>query len=249
MQPRAPIPNGGGLPSSTGASWARIGPLAGGGPLPGVPPVLAFHSIKGGVGRSTAVAVLAAHQAERGRNVLVVDLDLEAPGIGALLLAQEDLPQLGILDWLVETSLRPDAEGELIQRCVGQSQLTRGRGAVDVLPALGRSAGEAPWTVVPKLGRGFIDHPGLGHSHLERVRRLVDLACSEGTRTYDAVLVDAPGRARRVVRRRAARPGRHGPVLRGRRTGNPGRIPVPVLVPRGPRRRARATRPDAPGLA
>ena len=38
-------------------------------PLPGVPPVLAFHSIKGGVGRSSAVAVLAAHQAERGRNV------------------------------------------------------------------------------------------------------------------------------------------------------------------------------------
>ena len=159
-------------------------------PLPGVPPVLAFHSIKGGVGRSSAVAVLAAHQAERGRNVLVVDLDLEAPGIGALLLAQEDLPQLGILDWLVETSLRPDAEGELIQRCVGQSQLTRGRGAVDVLPALGRSAGEAPWTVVPKLGRGFIDHPGLGHSHLERVRRLVALTCNEGTRQYDVVLVD-----------------------------------------------------------
>jgi len=160
-------------------------------PLPGVPPVLTFHSIKGGVGRSSAVAVLAAHQAERGRNVLVVDLDLEAPGIGALLLAREDLPQLGVLDWLVETSLRPDAEGELIRRCVGQSQLTRGRGAVDVLPALGCSAGKAPWTVVPKLGRGFIDHPDLGQSHLERVRRLVDLACSEGTRTYDTVLVDA----------------------------------------------------------
>ena len=160
-------------------------------PIPGVPPILAFHSIKGGVGRSSAVAVLAAHQAERGRNVLVVDLDLEAPGIGALLLALEDLPQLGVLDWLVETSLRPDAEGELLPQCVGQSQLTRGRGAVDVLPALGRSAGEAPWTVVPKLGRGFIDHPGLGQSHLERIRRLVDLACSEGTRTYDVVLVDA----------------------------------------------------------
>ena len=165
------------------AGWRR--------PLPGVPPVLAFHSIKGGVGRSSAVAVLAAYQAERGRNVLVVDLDLEAPGIGALLMAREDLPQLGVLDWLVETSLRPDAEGELIQRCVGQSQLTRGRGAVDVLPALGRSAREAPWTVVPKLGRGFIDHPSLGHSHLERVRRLVALTCNEGIRRYDVVLVDA----------------------------------------------------------
>ena len=161
------------------------------GPIPGVPPVLTFHSIKGGVGRSSAVAVLAAHQAERGRNVLVVDLDLEAPGIGALLLAREDLPQLGVLDWLVETSLRPDAEGELIQRCVGQSQLTRGRGAVDVVPALGRSACKAPWTVVPKLGRGFIDHPSLGQAHLERIRRLIALACNEGTRRYDVVLVDA----------------------------------------------------------
>ena len=63
-----------------GQDWA-IGWHA---PLPGVPPVLAFHSIKGGVGRSSAVAVLAAHQAERGRNVLVVDLDLEAPGGGAV---------------------------------------------------------------------------------------------------------------------------------------------------------------------
>ncbi len=160
-------------------------------PIPGVPPILAFHSIKGGVGRSSAVAVLAANQAYRGRNVLVVDLDLEAPGIGALLLAQEDLPPLGVLDWLVETSLRPDAEGELIQQCVGQSQLTRGRGAVDVVPALGRSAEETPWTVVPKLGRGFIDHPDLGQSHLERVRRLVGLACSESTRRYDVVLVDS----------------------------------------------------------
>ena len=165
------------------AGWRRA--------LPGVPPVLAFHSIKGGVGRSSAVAVLAAHQAERGRNVLVVDLDLEAPGIGSLLMAREDLPQLGVLDWLVETSLNPDVETELIQRCVGQSQLTRGRGAVDVLPALGRSADEAPWMVVPKLGRSFIDHPSLGHSHLERIRRLVTLACNEGIRPYDVVLVDA----------------------------------------------------------
>ena len=206
----------------TGPGWRRVAVVdrrivgqdwAAGwrGALPGVPPVLAFHSIKGGVGRSSAVAVLAGHQAERGRNVLVVDLDLEAPGIGSLLMARDDLPRLGVLDWLVETSLNPDAEAELIQRCMGQSQLTRGHGVVDVLPALGCSADESPWTVVPKLGRGFTDHPSFGHSHVERVRRLVELACSEGTRRYDVVLVDA--RAGLAESAAAALLGLHAKVL------------------------------------
>src|SRR6266446_8977799 len=41
------------------------------------PPRLVFSSLKGGVGRSTALAILAAELAEQGRSVLVVDLDME----------------------------------------------------------------------------------------------------------------------------------------------------------------------------
>jgi Mrp family chromosome partitioning ATPase len=43
--------------------------------------VCTFYSYKGGVGRSMAVANVAALLAQWGRKVLVVDWDLEAPGL------------------------------------------------------------------------------------------------------------------------------------------------------------------------
>jgi len=58
------------------------------------PPRLVFSSLKGGVGRSTALAVLAADLARHGLKALAIDLDLEAPGIGFMLLdASEDPAQ------------------------------------------------------------------------------------------------------------------------------------------------------------
>ena len=159
-------------------------------PLPGVPPVLTFHSVKGGVGRSTALAVAACAQAEQGRNVLVVDLDLEAPGIASLLLGGGDLPDLGVIDWLVATNLRSE-DASLVVSCIAESPLTAGRGAIDVLPALGKAASGAPWGVVPKLGRALVDHPESGEPFLGRIRRLVKTACEAGPHHYDAVMVDA----------------------------------------------------------
>ncbi len=41
---------------------------------------VSFYSYKGGVGRSTILANLACQQAVNGRKVLIIDLDLEAPG-------------------------------------------------------------------------------------------------------------------------------------------------------------------------
>ncbi|MBI4860968.1 MAG: AAA family ATPase [Candidatus Riflebacteria bacterium] len=83
-----------------GADWLRA-PTA----VQARPPRIAFASLKGGVGRSTAVSVVAAEQARRGRNVLVVDLDLEAPGVGSLLLTADRRPLFGALDYLVERNL------------------------------------------------------------------------------------------------------------------------------------------------
>ncbi|MBF0560918.1 MAG: P-loop NTPase [Alphaproteobacteria bacterium] len=65
-------------------------------------PLAVGFSIKGGVGRSTAFAMLALALARKGQRVIVVDLDLEAPGIGSLLLG-ETLPAYGLVDWLAET--------------------------------------------------------------------------------------------------------------------------------------------------
>ena len=68
-------------------------------------PVGAAFSIKGGVGRSTALALLSWHFARQGRSVLVVDLDLEAPGIGGMLV--RDPPAYGVVDWCAESLVGP----------------------------------------------------------------------------------------------------------------------------------------------
>lgn len=71
------------------------------------PPVIAFYSFKGGVGRTTALASFAIQRAQLGDTVAIVDLDLDAPGIGTLLGsgASDDGEQLGVVDYLIESPL------------------------------------------------------------------------------------------------------------------------------------------------
>lgn len=63
------------------------------------PPVVTFYSFKGGVGRTTTLALLAWLLARDGKRVLVVDLDLEAPGLSTLLRAPV---RRGVLDFVVD---------------------------------------------------------------------------------------------------------------------------------------------------
>jgi Mrp family chromosome partitioning ATPase len=101
-------------------------------------PRLVFGSLKGGVGRSTALAVLAADLANNGKKVLCVELDLEAPGIGSMLLHEtpdDRRPMFGSLDYLVENGLGGTEDEELFDH-IGISQF--GGGSVHVLPAVGR---------------------------------------------------------------------------------------------------------------
>jgi cellulose biosynthesis protein BcsQ len=58
------------------------------------PIVATFYSIRGGVGRSTALAYTAYILANRGHSVLCIDMDLEAPGLAALC-GKEDEVQEG----------------------------------------------------------------------------------------------------------------------------------------------------------
>lgn len=51
------------------------------GPLPQEVPVSVFHSFKGGVGRTLHCVATALELANRGQRVLLIDADLEAPGI------------------------------------------------------------------------------------------------------------------------------------------------------------------------
>ena len=62
------------------------------------PQIFAFYSFKGGVGRSMAVLNLAYALAAKGRHVLVLDMDLEAPGLSGVLHREEEIPGFARLD-------------------------------------------------------------------------------------------------------------------------------------------------------
>lgn len=109
-------------------------------------PRVVYYSIKGGVGRSTALVASAWALAEAGKRVLVLDLDLESPGLSSSLLPADRQPAFGITDWLVEDLLgNGDA---VIQDLYALSPLSR-NGDILVVPAHGRDPGE----YISKLGR------------------------------------------------------------------------------------------------
>ena len=77
----------------------------------GTPPIVAFQSFKGGVGRTVHLLGLAAALSRRGRRVLLVDADLEAPGI-TWLARNDELgePAISFVDFLalVHSDITPN---------------------------------------------------------------------------------------------------------------------------------------------
>ncbi len=144
---------------------------------------IVFASVKGGVGRSTALCVAARELADEGQRVLVVDLDLEAPGAGRML--APELPSFGVIDALAAAALdQTIAPAELI------TELHDGNAWIDVVPAHGRSSVEAPEHYLGKLARAMsevaLPEP---KPVAQRVAELVDRLCQR--RPYDVVLIDA----------------------------------------------------------
>lgn len=118
---------------------------------PPIPTAVAF-SIKGGVGRTTAFALWAWSLARMGKNIVLVDLDLEAPGVAGLLLDEGRMPDYGLVDWLVE-ALVGQADEALLQECLVDCDLARNEpGRIRVLPAFGKNTKE----YINKLGRIYM---------------------------------------------------------------------------------------------
>ncbi|MUG98372.1 AAA family ATPase [Scytonema sp. UIC 10036] len=97
---------------------------------PKSPLVVTFYSFKGGVGRSTALGLVAGILATRNRRVVMVDFDLEAPGISVLFRSDVEnfnQEQYGVVDYLYQRYLTPEQNFPSIENCISQVNLpTRG---------------------------------------------------------------------------------------------------------------------------
>lgn len=155
---------------------------------------IVFGSIKGGVGRSTALSVLAADLARSGKRVLAIDMDLEAPGIGFMLLpgstdlALDRRPRFGVVDYLLENSLGGISDEELYD-FVGTSPFQGG--SIDVIPATGRDTDEHPASMIAKLSRALVEDRSADGSIsvAEQVHRMIGRFALRAA--YDAILIDA----------------------------------------------------------
>ncbi|MEL7034451.1 MAG: AAA family ATPase [Cyanobacteria bacterium J06592_8] len=76
------------------------------------PPVIAFHSFKGGVGRTTHALALAQALAEEKYKVLLVDGDLEAPGVSWVFKQRLPSPSVSFADLLALAHGDPSSEAE-----------------------------------------------------------------------------------------------------------------------------------------
>ncbi len=164
---------------ATEANWARIAPET-----ESVPRIV-FFSIKGGVGRSTALAATAWNLAQEGKRVLVLDLDLESPGLSSALLPRERQPMYGITDWLIEDLV--DNEEVVFENMVATSNLSHD-GEIYVVPAHGADHGE----YIAKLGRVWMPKllaNGTREAWSSRLNRL--LQGLEERIQPDVVLIDS----------------------------------------------------------
>jgi MinD-like ATPase involved in chromosome partitioning or flagellar assembly len=143
--------------------------------------IITFYSFKGGVGRTMALANIAVLLAQRGKRVLAVDWDLEAPGLDSYFADRVDInPGTGLLQLLQEGSAVPGVEPQW-RKHVAAVRLSQ-RGALDLLPAgsgeesYARHLEEFDW-------RSFFSDRS-GGTFVEQLR-------DEWHREYDCTLIDS----------------------------------------------------------
>ncbi|WP_157269924.1 KGGVGR-motif variant AAA ATPase [Azohydromonas aeria] len=164
--------------------------------------VITFYSYKGGTGRSMALANMAWILAAGGKRVLVIDWDLEAPGLHRYFKPFLIDHELGASDGLMDLidryaseAIRPLAEGESLPpdwwlplADIGEYVLSvnfphfPSGGGIDLLPA-GRQSETYAVKVSAFNWQNFYDRLG-GGGFLDAVRR-------QAQSEYDYVLIDS----------------------------------------------------------
>lgn len=153
------------------------------------PPVVAFYSFKGGVGRTTTAALTALTLAREGKRVVVVDLDLEAPGIEGYFFAPGDpkgTVNAGVVDYLLERAVvgagyQPDINDFVLP--YSDPAIAATGGSLLIVPA-----GRLDDTYMERLGRVNLADIGRRHGEDNPLRALIGGVLD--WRTADLVLVD-----------------------------------------------------------
>ena len=143
------------------------------------PLVVSFFSFKGGVGRTTALALVARRLAMSGKRIMVVDLDLEAPGLAPFFGRD---PALGVIDAL----LAHGATGALSLAGLLEEEVDAQGANLSLI-----GAGRLGWGHVEKLARlDYLHGSGEAQSPVERgLRALLDELKRKNA--YDVILLDA----------------------------------------------------------
>ena len=177
---------------AVGPDWSSLSPLTDADTAPANHPTrLVFYSLKGGVGRSTAVILTARHLADAGKKILLIDLDLEAPGIATQVLADAEMPRFGVLDWLVEDLVRNDGpDDHIIDNMIASAPVVGT--AVNVVAAVGLSPDGSQPNVVSKLARAYLERYTQDGEVLSFSARLMQMVSRiETVVKPDVVLVDS----------------------------------------------------------
>jgi MinD-like ATPase involved in chromosome partitioning or flagellar assembly len=150
--------------------------------------IVTFYSYKGGVGRTMALANIAVLLSQWGKKVLVVDWDLEAPGLEHFFFKGEELGEVqrkggitDILHWADSTEMYPPATWHWSALTV--DVFTGGRTPLALLTAGARHDGDYFRGVHTLDVESFYEHRQGGH-FIESLR-------SEWKEHFDFVLVDS----------------------------------------------------------
>ena len=123
--------------------------------------IVTFYSFKGGAGRTMALVNVGGHLAKTGRKVLLVDFDLEAPGITTFALPRPHDQKKGVVDYLTDY-LEKGVPPALSEYVYESGPKTLDRGALWIMPAgdqdadYGRRLNSLDWQDLYRHRAGYL---------------------------------------------------------------------------------------------
>ncbi len=122
--------------------------------------LVSFYSFKGGVGRTTTMVMTAVAMAKKGKKIVLVDFDLEAPGVASLF-PDDTVSKYGVLDYLIESNTY-DSEiriDEYLYPVSDYCRVSQEGGEIYIVPAFGKIAGTNAELYRKNLMRFNLDLP------------------------------------------------------------------------------------------